>query len=298
MPGKALTILAFIVIFGAALGVFFLRDAPTAQDEEAAARSVVTEFGTKLKNVSLLADGAIVADAIQREYGPYVDAALLTEWRNDPSLAPGRETSSPWPERIETTRVQYEAGPRYVFEGYIIEVTNEGGGIGESATEASRRPITVAVERRDGLWKITMLKLGANPSDGDWTYSEVNAQGMQFKYPKTLPTTFITAATPEGWPPTVTLEGGDYSCAENEERMIGDREYCVVETSEGAAGSTYRTLEYITAQGDFIARVKFTLRFPQCANYPEPQKSACESEQRSFDIDGLADRIASSIRMH
>ena len=79
--------------------------------------------------------------------------------------------------------------------------------------------------------------------------------------------------------------------------MMGDRAHCIVKTSEGAAGSTYMTYEYITGQGDFLAHVKFTLRFPQCMNYDEPQQGACKAEQATFDIDGLVDRIASSIRM-
>lgn len=143
-----------------------------------------------------------------------------------------------------------------------------------------------------------------NPGDGTWVYTKPNAQGIQFQYPRALPTTYISAASPEGWPPQVVLEGGDYSCAEEQQKMVGDREYCVVETSEGTAGSVFKTYEYITAQGDlpdgeagFIARVKFTLQFPQCVNYGEDEQLLCESEQASFDVDGLADRIAESIRM-
>ena len=134
----------------------------------------------------------------------------------------------------------------------------------------------------------------ATTTEDAWLLSPVSTQGTQFEYPEKLPTTFITA---QEWPPQVVLEGGEYSCAEEQERIIGGREYCVVETSEGAAGSVYHTYEYITPQGDFIAHVKFTLKFPQCENYDEPQQNTCKAEQASFDIDGLADRIAQSIRM-
>jgi hypothetical protein len=292
-----LTVLAVVVVFAAIAGVYLIQKLPTANDTEAVVRALVEDFGARLQQVSLLAPRADAAEAIEREYGPFVTSALLTEWMNDPESALGRMTSSPWPDRIEVENVEMQNASRYSVRGYVIEVTSEGGGIGEVPTEAVRRPIMLVVEKVSNDWRISAVDLGAYPGDGEWKLSEPNAQGVQFMYPETLPTTFISIASPEGWPPAVVLDAGDYSCAEEQQRMIEDREYCVVETLEGAAGTTYRTYEYITAQGDFVARAKFTLRFPQCANYNEPQASACRAEQESFDVNGLADRITSSIRM-
>ncbi len=148
-----------------------------------------------------------------------------------------------------------------------------------------------------------------NPSmsgTSQWVLSAVSAQGAQYMYPQTLTTQFISA---QNWPPQVTVPAGDFSCAEGqhadtdgvmkkfEKHMIGDRTYCVAIESEGAAGSTYTTYNYSTQQGDFVPHVSFTLRFPQCLNYDQPNQSQCLAEQKTFDIDGLADRIISSIRM-
>ncbi len=293
MAGRALTILASVVILGAIVGVYLINKAPTREDGERTARTLVEAFGATLKNVSLTADKTLIVDAMQREYAPYVAPTLLSVWQNDPSQAPGRHTSSPWPDRIEIVSIDVRRGI-YEVQGDIVEVSNEGGGINEEPTVAARRPITMTLQNLGFGLRITALTLGAYPGDGNWHYTEPNAQGIQFMYPDTLPTTFISAAQ---WPPEVVLEGGDYSCAEEQELMIDDRAYCVVQTSEGAAGSMYTTYEYITAQGDFLARVKFTLKFPQCMNYPEPNQSACKAEQSSFDINGLADRIAQSTRM-
>lgn len=303
MAGRALTILAVVVLIGAALGVYLIKQAPTAQDDEKAVRALVIEFGTKLKDVSLL--GPTASEDIQNVYRPYATTALITRWQNDLSQAPGRTTSSPWPDRIEIGSVA-KAADKYRVEGVIIEVTNEGGGINENPTDAVRRPVSITVSREGDAWKISELTLGAYPGDGEWELSEPNAQGIQFMYPKSLPTTFISA---QEWPPLVELVANNYSCQEgpitaadgplkeSKKHTVGDREYCVTMSSEGAAGSTYRTYEYSTDQGDFVARVVFTLRFPQCLNYNEPQASACAAEQSSFDIDGLVDRIAQSIRM-
>jgi hypothetical protein len=287
-----LAILVFLLAIG---GVYLIQMTPFQVDQESAVRSVVEDFGQELKNVSLLASREQVASSMQASYGPYVENTLLGQWINDPLSAPGRLTSSPWPEKIEISSIQKEDNTRYTVEGDVIEVTNEGGGIGETPTEALRRPITLVVEKKGSGWRITSVQLGAYPGDGDWTLSQPDSQGIQFMYPQKLPTSYITA---QEWPPQVTLTAGEqYSCAEQDERMVGDRAFCVVKTNEGAAGTTYSTYEYITAQGDFLARVKFTLKFPQCMNYDEPNQSACKNEQASFDIDGLVDRLASSIRM-
>lgn len=286
--------LAALVILLVIGGAYLISVTPFRADQEKAVRRVVEEFGYQLKDVSLMAPKEDVADAMEDNYGPYVVPELLAEWENDPVNAPGRLTSSPWPDRIEIAKIQKESDTRYVVEGDIVEVTNEGGGIDESATEAVRRPIVVGVERRGSDWKIVLVKLGAYPGDGEWMLSPPDARGLQFMYPQQLPTTYIRA---QEWPPQVSLTAGEYSCAEQDERMVGDRAFCTVITSEGAAGSTYRTYEYITAQGDFLAHVRFVLQFPQCMNYDEPQRSECAGEQANFDIDGLVDRIASSIRM-
>lgn len=287
-----LAVLVFLLAIG---GVYLIQKTPFQVDQESAVRSVVESFGKELKNVSLLASREQVASSMQASYGPYVANDLLGQWINDPLSAPGRFTSSPWPDRIEISSIQKEDDTRYTVEGFVIEVSNEGGGISESPTEALRRPITLVVEKKNEGWRITSVSLGAYPGDGEWLLSTPDSRGIQFMYPQKLPTAYITA---QDWPPQVSLTAGElYSCAEQDEIMVGDRAFCVVKKSEGAAGSTYITYEYITAQGDFLARVKFTLRFPQCVNYDEPNQSACKNEQTSFDIDGLADRIASSIRM-
>ena len=73
--------------------------APTSNPaEEAAVRAVVEGLGSKLKLVALLSPTA--AQDIQTQYAPYVAPDLLNQWANDLTQAPGKLTSSPWPERI------------------------------------------------------------------------------------------------------------------------------------------------------------------------------------------------------
>ncbi|MEK7098286.1 MAG: hypothetical protein AAB908_00120 [Patescibacteria group bacterium] len=305
MTGRALTVLAIVVILGAVAGVYLISRTPTAQEEERSVRAFVEEFGTKLKNVSLLADRTMVADAMQAQYGPYVAPVLLSEWQSDPMVAPGQLTSSPWPEKIEVTGIT-KKGSDFEVEADIVEVTNEGGGIGEAPTETARRPVTLTLEKNGSTWRITALTLGSYPGDGEWRLSEPSAQGLRFLYPQRLTTSFISAAE---WPPLVERAVNKYACKEGsitaadgplketKKNLVDDREYCVTRSSEGAAGSTYRAYEYAFQFGTSTYRIAFTLRFPQCMNYDEPQQSACKAEQSSYDIDGLVDRIARSIQV-
>jgi hypothetical protein len=304
MTGKALTILAVVVIVGAALGVYLISRTPTAQEDDRAVRAFVEEFGTKLQNVSLLADKTMTADALQAEYGRYIAPSLLVEWQNDPTRAPGRQTSSPWPERIDVKSVT-KKGANFEVLGEIVEVTNEGGGIDEAPTEAARRPVTMTVEKAGNSWRIVSLFMGAYPGDGEWILSEPNSQDVRFLYPERLGTSFISAVE---WPPMVERTVNKYSCTEgpitaadgplkeSSRHIVGDREYCVTTSSEGAAGSTYHSYEYAFALGTTTYRIAFQLKYPQCANYDEPQQSACIAEEQNFNNLGLVDRIAQSIQ--
>ncbi|HYF10351.1 MAG TPA: hypothetical protein VD967_01980 [Candidatus Paceibacterota bacterium] len=116
---------------------------------------------------------------------------------------------------------------------------------------------------------------------------------LSYQYPPDLGTSYISVAE---WPPRVTFRDS-YSCLATERRVINSREYCVTAVSEGAAGSVYTEYSYAFPRGPRTAVLSFTLRTPQCANYAEPQRSACEAERDSFDPDVLAGRIAESLRV-
>jgi membrane-bound inhibitor of C-type lysozyme len=92
--------------------------------------------------------------------------------------------------------------------------------------------------------------------------------------------------TPVAWPPLVTKIGA-VLCEVGEVKEIDGTEYCVTTLSEGAAGSTYTTYTY-EREG---VRAEFTLRFPQCLNYDQPEQTACVQDQESLDVDALADDI-------
>lgn len=140
------------------------------------------------------------------------------------------------------------------------------------------------------------------PVEPSWEiYSE---EGLEFQYPEKLTAKYVDIVE---WPPKVEIEEGEFSCAETPlesslpefaaRRMVDDREYCVIVENEGAAGSTYANYTYTTSREGKLISLNFVLRYPQCLNYNDPQKSECQAERETFDIDGVVDRIVATMEI-
>jgi len=118
---------------------------------EAEIRSLVTEFGTKLRLVSLAAPSSTVFESIKDNYGPYISQGLLEGWEMAPERAPGKMTSSPWPDRIEIFAVDKDdEDGSYDVQGMVIEVTSADG-----AKAASQYAVALKIRNQDGKWVIT-----------------------------------------------------------------------------------------------------------------------------------------------
>lgn len=119
-------------------------------------KNLVKEFGSRLKSVSLLAPKEDLEKSMQENYGYLVDQELRNEWLEDPSNAPGRLTSSPWPDRIEISDVSKTSDDTFEVKGDIIEITSvemKNGGV------AAKRPITLLVKKVDNEWLIVQVTL-------------------------------------------------------------------------------------------------------------------------------------------
>ena len=137
----------------------------------------------------------------------------------------------------------------------------------------------------------------------NWKVSENSPKGVEVKYPETLGTTYINTVD---WPPRLQYSTIKYNCNESgnevaeggitKQETINGHVYCVIKASEGAAGSTYTTFVYKYIHGDGTAFMTFVLRYPQCENYDDPQKSACKSEESSFDINKIIDQIVQTVK--
>lgn len=112
----------------------------------------VEYFGRNLKNVYILDPEETCREQIKQNFSAYVAPSLLAEWIKDPSKAPGRYTSSPWPDRIEIKDIVKINSNKYIVDGDIVEITSV-------PNEEWRTGITLAVERSGKDWFITGFKI-------------------------------------------------------------------------------------------------------------------------------------------
>lgn len=159
MNTKNIAIAGIVVIIVIVGGWFFLVKNPEQpSDDEAAVRSVVVQFGSALKNVSLLSGNA--RDQIQQHYSPYVAPELLAQWKENLSKSPGRLASSPWPDRIEIDSLKKQSNGAYTGTGGIIYIT------GADSDASLKTPVDFVVEkRREGgsvSWRISSFNMQLN----------------------------------------------------------------------------------------------------------------------------------------
>lgn len=146
------TLLALVLLAGAAVVIAFVLDRPVPADRTAEVESLIASFGAELKNVPLLADPATLDVALEEAYGSYVAPELLAAWKADPTTAPGRLVSSPAPERIDIASIARTASGGYQVEANVIETAQE--------VEVSRYPASVTVEEYAGVLVITGFQKG------------------------------------------------------------------------------------------------------------------------------------------
>ncbi|MDD3751711.1 MAG: peptidase M56, partial [Tissierellia bacterium] len=99
-------IIGIIVLLMAIFIIYSISNNNDLNNDEEEVIKLVEDFGRTLKNVSLLAPRDSVIQAINENYSPYVTDELMQSWIANPRRAPGRTTSSPWPERIEINNVE------------------------------------------------------------------------------------------------------------------------------------------------------------------------------------------------
>lgn len=135
-----------------------------------------------------------------------------------------------------------------------------------------------------------------------YTSSEYN---LSFQYPESLQYEYISTVD---WPPNIQIINENFNCTQagNETDRAGmtrvdvieGREYCITTVAEGAAGSIYRQYAYAFPYNNSETFIfTFSLRFPQCENYPEERKQECKNERKSeFNLNNLIDNISQTIK--
>jgi hypothetical protein len=120
------------------------------QCNEIEARAVVGQLGQRLKDVPLLGADSAVRAAIRNAYEPLVTPGLLEAWLASPADAPGRQVSSPWPDRIEILSVTAAAPQGCRVEANVLHVTSAN----TSSAGALRSGVEITVRNVDG-WRVS-----------------------------------------------------------------------------------------------------------------------------------------------
>lgn len=155
---KVVGIIAAIIIV--AVGVWYYVRSSNGQgtnlaSDQYAVAGITNAFGANLKMVSLLSP--TVGDDMDRQYKPFVTADLLAAWKANPMTAPGRETSSPYPDKIEIASVTMVSKNSYIVTGNVSEVTTGSKG---STTQVSVYPVKLTFSRVNCTWLISALEKG------------------------------------------------------------------------------------------------------------------------------------------
>ncbi|MGH9457098.1 MAG: hypothetical protein ACRD2J_05595 [Thermoanaerobaculia bacterium] len=233
----------------------------------------VEAFGRQLQKVSLLGPPDQIRAAIEREYGPHVTAALLASWLEDPASAPGRVTSSPWPDRIEVVTIDERGDGEAGVAGEIIEMTSTG--------EAGRKPVTMTLRLMGDAWLIASWSMEERAPGGD-TDANANAAGVVEAY--------YAAIDAGEYERAYSLWSGDGSASgqtlEQFRSGFAETADVRVETGEpgrieGAAGSRYVTIPVeITA----TTRAGETQRFSGTYTLRRSVVDGATAEQRAWRI--------------
>ena len=147
----AVVALAAVVATGAAYGYYTYTFSQSSNSDTAQVRITVAGLGDQLQKVPLIAPPNIVAFAMDQYYALYVHPDLLNKWKANPSEAPGRQVSSPWPDRIDVTQVTKGKNGTYVATANIVEMANGASGQEVVGTV----PIKFTLSKGIDGWQIT-----------------------------------------------------------------------------------------------------------------------------------------------
>ncbi|MFC5406542.1 hypothetical protein [Cohnella soli] len=151
----------------------------TVASDEKDVKSLIEEFGKKLRMVSLLAPSEIVRKNMQEQYGDFLSPDLLAKWQKDPKNALGKMVSSPWPDRIEVASVEQLTEDTYQIKGDIVEITSAEEKNGGTFT---KQGVAFEVRKSGNQWLIDTATIGAEEEISSIVY-ENTRYGFRFTLP-------------------------------------------------------------------------------------------------------------------
>jgi len=109
------------------------------------------EFGALLQEVALMVPKEVAAENIREKYSNFVTPEMLKRWTDNPEVAPGRASSSPWPDRFEVSGLEKLSREEVVVRGTIVWITSTEIASGEAAFTQF---MVLNVYKRETGWQI------------------------------------------------------------------------------------------------------------------------------------------------
>jgi hypothetical protein len=152
-------ILISVVLFAAIMATGFFYFSTRNSDPEAKDKKEITEqvtdFGKQLQKVNLLESRTKVGLSLTNNYTPYITQELLASWIYDPTKAPGRTVSSPWPDSIVIDSISKIGPDAYKVNAKVLFKTSKEMTSGGSSHQ---EPVTLTLKKAGVIWLITKFE--------------------------------------------------------------------------------------------------------------------------------------------
>ncbi len=197
-------------------------------------------------------------------------------------------TSSAWTDWIESGGIQEISDGNYQADDRIILLIGIGENEGENVSQPEVKIIIEDIDNGSEKQPHYNILVDLNTEyigSQDWKVKIVNEE--------------------EKYPPKFKINDGQIDCkitsSESDllyktiKRRIDGRIYCIESLSEGAAGTIYTQYAYSTIKSGSLIMVSCVIRYPQCINYSEPQRTECANERETFDLDKIISYIVKNL---
>lgn len=154
-----LLIIGAVVVLGAIAATVYISTRPYIPTTQEQVRGVVYGFGDELSQVRLFASVATTTADMDRHYSLYIHPDLLAKWKAQPLTAPGRRTSSAWPDHIDIRSVTLNENGTYTVEAMVVDRASST----PSTTPALETPVVITLTQGPDGWQITSYETTTTP---------------------------------------------------------------------------------------------------------------------------------------
>jgi hypothetical protein len=147
-----------IILIAGAFGTYYFEDHIITKNERATVTTLVENFASKMKDVSLKNSEDKVISEMKNAYSPFISKTLMEEWERNPSKIIGRPAPGLWPEKIEIDSIKKRSKYYIDVKGKIIYVTSGNGKL----VETGETPVKIVVRRisKKGGYQIDWIEHG------------------------------------------------------------------------------------------------------------------------------------------